>query len=98
MSGVHSQTSRGTSPRSAFVGSDEDLDRATAELLGDRRQHAGVARIDQAEDDGDDDGRDHHRNDEHGAHEADAAELAGAEQGERQTQHGLERHRGGDEA
>ena len=45
----------------------EDLHRAAAERLRKRGQHPGVARIDQAEDDGDDDRRDHHRHDDHRA-------------------------------
>ena len=63
-----------------------------------RGQHAGVAGVDQPEDDGDHDRRDHHRHDQHGAQQPDAAELAQAEERQRESEHRLYRDGEGDEA
>ena len=69
-----------------------------AELLGDGREHAGIARVDEPEDDADDDRRDDHRHDERRSHEPDPAEFAGAEERERQAEHRLDGDRQRDEA
>ena len=68
----------------------ENLHRSTPGQLGKSGEHAGVARVNQAEHDGDDHRRDHHRHDQYRAEEPDAAEFTLAEERQRQPEHGLD--------
>ncbi len=79
-------------PDESANGVAQDLNRPAAQRFGQRRQHAGIAGVDQAKDDGDHDRCDHHGHDQHGAQQANTPKLTQAEKGKRQTKHRFDRN------